>query len=79
MIVWGGDGFDQQNGGRYDPATDAWRGMAVDERVHSSYGHIAVWTGTEMIVWGGEGLGDAGGAYDPVADAWRPVHFGEPA
>lgn len=34
-------------------------------------GHTAVWTGTRMIVWGGD-LGD-GGRYDPVADAWSPV------
>ncbi len=35
-----------------------------------------VWTGSEMIVWGGEGdagpLGD-GAAYDPVADSWRSI------
>ena len=38
--------------------------------------HTAVWTGTEMIVWGG--LDDDfvfhydGGRYDPLRDAWRP-------
>ena len=37
--------------------------------------HTAVWTGEEMLVWGGFGgdyLND-GGAYDPVSDSWRPI------
>ncbi len=40
-------------------------------------GHTVVWTGSEMLVWGGEAdetgrnpLGD-GAAYDPAADTWR--------
>jgi N-acetylneuraminic acid mutarotase len=38
--------------------------------------HTAVWTGTEMIVWGGldpVGPMDTGAAYDPVADTWRTL------
>jgi N-acetylneuraminic acid mutarotase len=31
--------------------------------------HTAVWTGTEMIVWGGTG-DSTGGRYDPVTDGW---------
>jgi len=31
--------------------------------------HVAVWTGSEMIVWG-DIYSDAGGCYDPVLDAW---------
>lgn len=34
----------------------------------------SVWTGTEMIVWGGEVPGEQfadGAAYDPVTDSWR--------
>lgn len=36
----------------------------------------AVWTGTEMIVWGGSseaGWINTGGRYDPVTDTWRPM------
>ena len=36
-----------------------------------------VWTGGEMIVWGGGGsastLRDVGAAYDVVAGTWRPI------
>jgi hypothetical protein len=38
--------------------------------------HTAVWTGSEMIVWGGrndEGLLRSGGRYDPVTDTWTSV------
>ena len=40
-------------------------------------GHTAVWTGSEMIVWGG-GSGvptffNTGGRYDPATDSWRPT------
>jgi N-acetylneuraminic acid mutarotase len=33
--------------------------------------HVAVWTGTRMIIWGGtSGFGAQGGLYDPVANSW---------
>ena len=35
--------------------------------------HAAVWTGTEMIVWGGFGQGNyvnTGGRYNPNTDSW---------
>ena len=38
--------------------------------------HTAVWTGTEMIVWGGEATVsslDTGGRYNPATDTWTPT------
>ena len=39
--------------------------------------HTAVWTGTRMIVWGGEGRQslwlDTGGRYNPATDSWAPT------
>jgi len=37
--------------------------------------HSAVWTGSEMLIWGGFGTADLGdGArYNPVANTWRPI------
>jgi N-acetylneuraminic acid mutarotase len=36
--------------------------------------HVAVWTGTEMIIWGGEDNNslfiNTGGKYNPITDAW---------
>ena len=61
MVVWGGYVFhvgDVNTGGRYNPITNSWtltrRGTAPSAREL----HTAVWTGSEMIVWGG---GNAGG------------------
>lgn len=81
MIVWGGQGYSYQQvegtGGRYDPATDTWRPVATTGAPAGRYGHTAIWTGQEMIVWGGRGadssvLGD-GARYDPASDTWRPL------
>ena len=37
-------------------------------------GHSAVWTGSEMIIWGGwnglSGLFNSGGKYNPVTNNW---------
>jgi len=57
MIVWGGvwaDGAPPENtGSRYDPAADSWRATSTALAPQGRFNHTAVWTGTEMIVWGG--------------------------
>ena len=59
MIVWGGHGdFDSlgyyfNTGGRYDPGTDSWTATSTANAPDGRYRHTAVWTGNEMIVWGG--------------------------
>jgi BACON domain-containing protein len=76
LIVWGGDsgGYSYKNtGGIYDPATDTWIGATTLTNAPSPRGNAAaVWTGTRMIIWGGENPSkfDTGYYYDPVADAW---------
>jgi hypothetical protein len=39
------------------------------------HGHVAVWTGAEIVLWGGERPGRApqGAAYDPHRDEWRRI------
>ena len=41
----------------------------------AQYGHTAVWTGSEMIVWGGGNRGSYpdGGKYNPTTDSWTAV------
>ena len=55
MIVWGGyDSGDYLNtGGRYNPSTDSWTATSTTNAPAARYYHTAVWTGSEMIVWGG--------------------------
>jgi N-acetylneuraminic acid mutarotase len=87
MVVWGGSFFDPDTeeeqpldtGGRYDPASDGWQSAATQDAPSARNFHTAVWTGSEMIVWGGF-PGDtgascllSGGRYDPLADSWSPV------
>jgi hypothetical protein len=64
-------------GGRYDPGTDTWRATSTTNAPSVREGHTAVWTGTEMIVWGGSYTDivgphyySSGGQYDPIADSW---------
>lgn len=87
LIVWGGTdfgigGYEQtlDTGGRYDPVADRWlptgRGTSPVARAE----HSTVWTGAEMIVWGGhvtdEVLGrgvNTGARYVPATDTWSPT------
>lgn len=88
MIVWGG--WEQtwgmpifpEDGGVYDPATDTWMTMTRLGAPTARQNHTAIWTGTEMIVWGGTSLSKEtsrfssrqdGAAYDPVLDRWRTI------
>ena len=60
MIVWGGvfccPGIDFNTGGRYDPGTDSWTPTSTTSAPLARYDHTAVWTGSEIIVWGGYNL-----------------------
>lgn len=95
MIVWGGvdpaerpDDHDQPHahevpqadGAAYDPRADRWRRIAPAP-LSPRDSHVAVWTGKEMIVWGGWRTGRSmytrllydGAAYDPKRDRWRKL------
>ena len=72
------------SGGRYDPQTDSWSTMALTNAPTARHSHVAFWTGSEMVVWGGRidtggGMSadvSTGGLYDPEADTWRPTSTG---
>jgi hypothetical protein len=88
LVVWGGWTRDQRvhaDGAAYDPRTGRWRPLppAPQAQAFSVTGdHAAVWTGRELLLWGGDTPvtgaradgamrpGD-GLAYDPAADRWR--------
>jgi N-acetylneuraminic acid mutarotase len=88
MLVWGGytDAHSRyqgchadahlNTGGRYSPSSDAWKPITTKGAPSKRYAHTAVWTGTEMIIWGGANtskvLGD-GGRYNPSRDTWKPI------
>jgi N-acetylneuraminic acid mutarotase len=97
MLVWGGADYRCAGGGpanavltdgaAYNPSTDTWRPMATEGAPSARVLASHVWTGKELVVWGGttatdldtveeiEGarhLGD-GAAYSPKTDTWRLV------
>ncbi len=65
-------------GKRYNPVVDRWTNMSTNGAPSARIDAQAVWTGSEMIIWGGAHpeepveLGD-GGRYNPDADMWLPV------
>jgi N-acetylneuraminic acid mutarotase len=76
MIVWGGDdasgpiGFN--TGGRYNPRTDRWTATSTTGAPAARRSHTAIWSGSEMIVWGGYNgrYLNTGGRYNPNTDTW---------
>jgi len=85
MIVWGGAmptaGALVLSGGVYDPDTDSWGLLNSIGAPPPRYRHTAVWTGTQMIVWGGlavagnEGSSvNSGGLYDPSTNSWASTN-----
>ena len=61
---------------RYNPTLDTWvdLGSASGTPPAARFLHTAVWTGTEMIVWGGMGPANlplnTGGRYNVAGDSW---------
>ena len=57
------------NGGRYTPSSDSWTATSTGANCPSArVYHTAVWTGTQMIVWGGRNdaaIFNDGGIYSP--------------
>lgn len=82
MIIWGGSDnlfpFITNTGGRYNPTTDTWIATSTTNAPSVRSGQTAIWSGSEMIIWGGEGLPcggactllNSGGRYNPSTDTW---------
>jgi ankyrin repeat protein/N-acetylneuraminic acid mutarotase len=88
MLVWGGYTDNQSRyqgahadaylntGGRYNPSTDTWKTMATSGAPSPRSFHTLVWTGKEMILWGGGNarkVMNDGYRYNPTRDSWTPI------
>lgn len=85
MIVWGGMNIEgarvrfYSDGAAYSPATDTWRRIP-EPNFKARRMAKSVWTGEEMLIWGGDAnseneiqlFGD-GIAYRPSDDSWHPL------
>ena len=60
----------------YDPTADRWEELPPAP-IAGRFGATAVWTGREVLFWGGQGAMDTvfadGAAYDPAARRWRAL------
>ena len=56
-----------------------WEAMNAAGAPAGRQSHAAVWTGSEMVVFGGENAGGAlssGGAFNPTTGEWRSLSSG---
>jgi len=82
MIVWGGfngvSGGYLNDGARYNPVGNTWTPVTTSGAPSGRIYHTAVWTGSEMIVWGGSnnsgGYFNDGARYNPVGNTWTQVN-----
>ena len=80
MVVLGASAQEDRTlfwvGGRYNLASDSWLPMSLTGAPAARLQGCSVWTGHELLVWGGfdgeRGHAD-GGAYDPATDTWRSL------
>lgn len=81
MLVWGGfsrnarcNPCSHNDGAIYDLESNTWTLMSPGP-LSGRGGHRAVWTGREMLVWGGFNTTDLndGATYDLESDTWREL------
>lgn len=81
LLVWGGEGeLGPLGSGAQllfaDGSPAAWSPLSAAGAPSARSGHTAVWTGSRLLVWGGQSdgtpLGD-GAAYDPATDTWQAL------
>lgn len=90
LLIWGGvvpTGISSpgnnvtpiNRGLKYNPATGVWSPISTIGAPQGRFDHTAVWTGTEMIVFGGQARSsthsgnvelNTGGRYNPATDTW---------
>jgi subtilisin-like proprotein convertase family protein/N-acetylneuraminic acid mutarotase len=85
VIVWGGtNGTDFfGNGGRYSidgAGTEHWTAVTEAGLPTERSGHLSIWDGDEMIVWGGKDKAGSwltsGSRYAPATDSWSAMANG---
>ena len=88
LLIWGGEttandagGVFADDGARYSTASGTWEILPTSPLAGRTQ-HVAVWTGTEMIIWGGLldgskpgqiGAAGDGAAFNPADGSWTPL------
>ena len=72
-FIWGGDlAGEDTSGAIYDVSADRWTKIAPTPGIERT-GVAAVWTGNQVLIWGGNASLRDGLAYDPASDRWSPI------
>lgn len=85
VFVWGGTHIDanwaivyNNTGAIYNILNNSWSSITNVNAPSARASHTVVWTGSKMIVWGGQNsggdLGD-GAIYDPSNDSWTSINL----
>ncbi|WP_374568037.1 Ig-like domain-containing protein [Ideonella sp.] len=77
MVIWSGYDVTRgelfRDGARFNPKTNSWAPMATAGAPQATYWNTLVWTGQQVVAWGGV-MGDGGnGRYNPATDSWSTV------
>jgi hypothetical protein len=82
MVIWGGGNVNTPSsfvdtGARYNPSLDLWTPMSSLNVPQARGHHEIVWTGTEVVIFGGAGTGFvnlfSGARYNPGTDTWNSL------
>jgi hypothetical protein len=89
FIVWGGSlqagatDLPAHDGALYDPENDTWMPMAGSGAPAGRWSAASVWTGSELLIWGGIGCGSDssggflacgdGARFRPADMSWQPI------
>ena len=82
FLIWGGSVYDPAigetdlaDGAAYNPVANTWTALPAAPIAGRGLA-AAVWTGDEMLIWGGSVKGTSisdGAAYNPTTDTWRTL------
>lgn len=79
MIIWGGESGGSpttyyNDGKKFNPVTNSWGIVISNVNAPSARSHHStIWTGSEMIIWGGVGAANTGGRYNASTNSWGPA------
>ncbi len=81
IIVWGGNSSFSttlNDGAIYNYNTNTWTAIlpALPNTPSARYAHTAIWTGTQMVIWGGYNFSiafDGGASYNPALNTWSTL------
>src|SRR5437879_5985863 len=82
LVVWGGQAGDGSRqaagaGAAYEPGADWWQ-VLPPAPVAGRFGTSAVWSGREVLFWGGQAGADTGGLHLPPPTATGGLHLPPP-